>query len=189
MKSLCIIKNKKNFSFVKKFCKIKFEKKSLYEIKKNYISYKNFEKNKLVISVKDKNNIEIFKKHLENLNLTTYKLLTLDELEKHYDYNIKYYGLHENINNSNYLQNKESKLYSYEYLKLHYEDYKNFIELVKNKSAENRQKIEIINKGDKYIINLNNIVTNHVYLGILLNKKIRHENHEKLHNLLFLMSL
>jgi len=95
-------------------------------------------------------------------------------------------------------QNKdeiERKLHSIQNLLINYENYSKFIELSQisetnqylNKNSH--RKIEIIKKDDRLIINLNDLTKKNIYLGVILNKRIRAENPDKVNNLIFLFTL
>jgi len=140
-----------------------------------------------------KNEIITIINHIEILNLPKNKILRKEELELLLNKRRNKYSRDNNIIKENYTNDENQILISLQYLIINYENYIKFIELGRysnnniNKNESN--KIEIIKKEDRFIINFHNLTKKNIYLGILFNRKIRLENSDKFNNLMFLFIL
>lgn len=151
------------------------------------------------ISLNNKNEIIMLKKHLEILKFSSNKVLNKEEIEKQFHLTLKHKrDLESKTLPSLDTQEKllideyNTKLVSLEYLLINFESYQylcNNENYAINSRTRGSKKIHIIKKGDKFLINLNYLAEKNVYLGIILSRKIRLENLDKLNNLIFIGAL
>jgi len=143
--------------------------------------------------VKNKKEIYSISNHIDMLNLPNNKLLKKADLEilKKNFINV----IQTDKIDAEKKSTKERELISLEFLIINYENYSKFIEISRNSynnpdiNKIGQRKIEIIKKDDRLIINLNDLTHKNTYLGVILNKKIRAENPDKVNNLNFFITL
>ncbi len=170
-----------------------------FSTKQNFNSSSNDKLNISAITINNKNEISNLIKHMDNLNLPKDKPVKKEDLEylfKNFSNNIKQENLNVLTDNQN---NEKDKIVSLQYLLINYDNYSKYLELSKphinqnivkkNNINNSNKKIEIIKKDDKFIINLNDLADKNVYLGVIVNKRIRFENPDKVNNIIFFISL